>query len=459
MNNDDIIKYINENFVNGDKKIQYENCRGLLKFLIDLNKKEFRQELIDNNKDILTDEDIVEDDDEEVDETEAKKREMLYYLNNLSIEPADASYIIDKCSKLEEMLKVLSKDNNNILLDNEFMSNLLTAYNDKVAYLKSMETIEETEEIEASTNEEILAAVRKYEPDKVDDIRAYIIELKFPVLSREEEVRLGKLIENGDEEARKKLINHNLRLVVSIAKRYLGRGLHFLDLIQEGNLGLLNAVKKYDYTLGYKFSTYATWWIKQSITRGIAEKSRTVRIPTHSHELLMKMFGYIREYQKVNSGEMPSDEEIAEKLNLKPDKVKDIRYKWPIDIVSLYAPIGDDDDGVTLGDFVADEKDLVEQTLEDMEAEEFANEVLNENKAKLLPNEIIVLKYRYGFIDGNKHTLEEVGKVLHVTRERIRQIEAKALRRIRGHYQRRINEEKGISLSRNQRLDHSNYYR
>lgn len=259
-----------------------------------------------------------------------------------------------------------------------------------------------------------------------DPVRMYLKEIgKVPLLTAEEEIDLAKRMEKGDEEAKKRLCEANLRLVVSIAKRYVGRGMLFLDLIQEGNLGLIKAVDKFDYTKGYKFSTYATWWIRQAITRSIADQARTIRIPVHMVETINKLIRVSRQLLQTY-GREPSPEEIALEMGLTVEKVREIQ-KIAQEPVSLETPIGEEEDS-HLGDFIPDE-----DVPAPAEAAAFSmlKEQLVEVLGTLTDREQKVLRLRFGLDDGRSRTLEEVGKEFDVTRERIRQIEAKALRKLR----------------------------
>ncbi len=259
-----------------------------------------------------------------------------------------------------------------------------------------------------------------------DPVRMYLKEIgKVPLLSAEEEIELAKRMEQGDESAKKRLAEANLRLVVSIAKRYVGRGMLFLDLIQEGNLGLIKAVEKFDYRKGYKFSTYATWWIRQAITRAIADQARTIRIPVHMVETINKLIRVSRQLLQ-ELGREPTPEEIAEEMDMPVDRVREI-LKISQEPVSLETPIGEEEDS-HLGDFIQDDNVPVPA---DAAAFTLLKEQLVEVLGTLTEREQKVLRLRFGLDDGRARTLEEVGKEFNVTRERIRQIEAKALRKLR----------------------------
>ena len=276
---------------------------------------------------------------------------------------------------------------------------------------------------EELTDEELLGS----NSAKVNDpVRMYLKEIGVvPLLSNEEEKELAIAVENGDLEAKQRLAEANLRLVVSIAKRYVGRGMQFLDLIQEGNMGLMKAVDKFDYSKGFKFSTYATWWIRQAITRAIADQARTIRIPVHMVETINKL---VREQRNLlqELGQDPTPEQIAERMDMTPDKVREI-LKIAQEPVSLETPIGEEDDS-HLCDFIEDE--VIENPV-DYTTRVVLREQLDEVLDTLTDREENVLRLRFGLDDGKMRTLEDVGKVFNVTRERIRQIEAKALRKLR----------------------------
>ena len=325
--------------------------------------------------------------------------------------------------QLAEALKGLEIDNDSLDdLYNALVENGIEVVSEEsAADAEGGKEIVEEEENLVLTDEEITKDINIDDP-----VRMYLKEIgRISLLSPDEEMELSVKIANGDESAKNILAESNLRLVVSIAKRYVGRGLLFLDLIQEGNIGLMKAVEKFDYGKGYKFSTYATWWIRQAITRALADQARTIRVPVHMVETINKM-ARVQRQMTLELNREPSEEELANKMGITVDKVREV-MKISQDPVSLETPIGEEDDS-HLGDFIKDERS--------MSPEEYAtNEILKEEIKNVLmtlqEREKEVLELRFGLVDGTSHTLEEVGKKFNVTRERIRQIEAKALRKLR----------------------------
>lgn len=318
--------------------------------------------------------------------------------------------------KMDLILEFLEKHNIDILHEEngDDTTELLLDNDDDIL-------LSDEDEVEIIEDADVLEGVSTEDP-----VRMYLKEIgNVPLLSTEEEVELARRVEEGDEEAKKKLIEANLRLVVSIAKKYVGRGMPFLDLIQEGNMGLMKAVDKFDYAKGFKFSTYATWWIRQAITRGIADTGRTIRVPVHMVETINKTLRMTRTLLQ-ELGREPTPEEVAERLGVPVSRVREV-LKISRDPVSLDTPIGEEDDS-HLGDFIEDDSAL---SPADSAAFSMLREELSTALESLTDRERQVVQLRFGLIDGRARTLEEVGKEFNVTRERIRQIEAKALRKLR----------------------------
>ena len=354
--------------------------------------------------------------------------ELVEALQKQDLSPDDIEELYDTFSQAR--IEIVDDDNDNvsdIQLDDEINNTIIAGAADSEDADNQTNDDSDEDSDAIKQTDEIEVDLSVPEGVNIDDpVRMYLKEIgRVPLLTAQEEVELAKQMENGDEEAKQRLAEANLRLVVSIAKRYVGRGMLFLDLIQEGNLGLIKAVEKFDYNKGYKFSTYATWWIRQAITRAIADQARTIRIPVHMVETINKLIRVSRNLlQKLNRD--PTAEEIAAEMDISVERVREI-MKIAQEPVSLETPIGEEEDS-HLGDFIEDQDALAPA---DQASFLLLKEQLEEVLSTLTPREMRVLRLRFGLDDGRARTLEEVGQSFGVTRERIRQIEAKALRKLR----------------------------
>ncbi len=381
---DAIINFINTNFEDGKDSVQVKNCKKLVLFL---------------NQ------------------------------NNYRLNTKLCNELLQSVPALNKMTKVLNEMNENgefNIVNDDNIIILVSSY-----YLINYENKEEKETTDDKEDKSFVAADCG-DVITADSIRQYLTEIgNSKLLSAEEERELAKRSSEGDEKAREQLINSNLKLVVSIAKKY--REVSFLDAIQEGNIGLMKAVEKFDYTLGFKFSTYATWWIRQAITRSIADQARTIRIPVHMYEHVRKMNAIDNEYL-TKEGRLATDKEIAEKLDLTEEEVREKRRITTLPI-SLNMTVGEDDHGDSneLEDFIEDPNNNTEEFVNNMFYDEFRSAVFE--KSSLTDREKFVLKLRFGFDDSKKYTLEEIGAILGVTRERVRQIESKAIRKLRSNFE------------------------
>ena len=408
-------------------------------------KKTVKKEDLNEVKEEVNNVEVVEEPKENIKKTRAKKSEKIEEVKEEKVEevkPGEKSSkkepeIEEKVTNIIEKAKTGDKKMTYGELANELedtnpeqLDKVFDAFEEIGVDLLQEELeepdIEDLQEVEDIKLDEIDLTVGIDGINVDDPVRMYLREIgKIPLLSYEEELELAQKVLDGDEYAKQKLSESNLRLVVSIAKKYVGRGMLFLDLIQEGNMGLIKAVEKFDYTKGFKFSTYATWWIRQAITRAIADQARTIRIPVHMVETINKLIRTSRHLLQ-QLGREPSPEEIAKEMEIPVEKVMEIQ-KIAQDPVSLETPIGEEDDS-HLGDFIQDDDSPAPQ---DSAAYTLLKEQLEEVMETLTPREAKVLRLRFGLEDGKARTLEEVGKEFMVTRERIRQIEAKALRKLR----------------------------
>ena len=333
--------------------------------------------------------------------------------------------------QISESLEEMERKNQDIDANDDFATDLPTDFDENIEDVPLLEVDEfeenpELSELEEITQEELENALIIENIAINDPVKMYLKEIgRVPLLSTEEEVELAKKILDGDTAARQRLTEANLRLVVSIAKRYVGRGMHFLDLIQEGNVGLIKAVEKFDYTKGFKFSTYATWWIRQAITRAIADQARTIRVPVHMVETINKL-KKVQSQLLHENGREPTEDQIAKEMGLSVSRVREI-IRVAQEPVSMETPIGPEEDS-RLMDFIRDEDALAP---DDAALKTITNEDIDKVLKTLSPREEDVIRLRFGLYDGRCHTLEEVGERFEVTRERIRQIEAKALRKLR----------------------------
>ena len=393
-NIDKLLDYINEFFLKGDEYVQARNLRFLITFM--------------SNNNISFD---------------LKERELLQLIQN---------------RKVKELISTLiNSDNNSIYFSNVFFNTLASLYAKKagieiVITEKSKETKKET--VVEEEKPEVISAVEE-EPDFYDDknyietdlLKVYLKELSCPPYTPEEEIEVFKRYQNGETDLKEDICRHNLRYVVKIAKRYVGLGIELIDLIQEGNVGLQLAIDKFDLSKGCKFSTYATWWIRQAITRSISNFSRTIRVPVYLTEVMPKVYSFICNYKMENNGNMPSYEEIAKATGIPESNVKSALSIIPT--ISLQTPIvnNDGDEDTKLEDLIEDD------SIEDPDLEDFYSQFREDvfESGILTSREIKVLSLRFGFTDGHQRTLEEVGRDLKVTRERVRQVEARALRKLR----------------------------